>query len=473
MINILIAVEIDAWDVENEVEVTIGLCNKGSLTAVEYIRGFEPNLITPVQIGSGILGGGYGEPIRAEPNLGKIEFELDEITWPWLDYSYFGREIRIYKGEMGDRFGDLELVFKGKTTGDVDHDELKAGFTITDNGFNLNKPLINELYENTGLTIDGLPKPRLYGRGFNIEPILIDDIGLIYQISDRKLYGILEIRVGGIPWEKKNYASEPGQWQDLFNGTFSLGGVVLGGEVRCDALAEGWDELTSGKLFQEIIEDFGGEVDELKIEELNTIAPYLVGKWIGVENINIQDFIDEIANSIGGWWGYGNSGKAMLVVFKTKAEIDFELNDSDISDLNVAELIAPVYRFRFEYYRNNSPNNQLYDAVSEEKKDLFKRPGTITGFTDLNILHSEPMAIDVPVVRSLIMTDSDMQGVVDRLSDIWTFRQIIYNIIVPDLRFKLYDKILINYEMIKNKEFRIYSIVRFLGQDLVQLQIQG
>jgi hypothetical protein len=67
-----------------------------------------------------------------------------------------------------------------------------------DRGFLLQSPLQTTLYIGTGdeegdATIQGQPKPLVFGRVRNVAPVLIDPTNLIYQISNAALASIDDV----------------------------------------------------------------------------------------------------------------------------------------------------------------------------------------------------------------------------------------------------------------------------------------
>ena len=78
--------------------------------------------------------------------------------------------------------------------------------------------------------------PAVIGLGYEAE--LIDDNKLIYKCVDDQGYirEIVNVRVGGIPWNRCAWQPAQGQWNVVSreDGTFKLGTVTLGGVVRCD-----------------------------------------------------------------------------------------------------------------------------------------------------------------------------------------------------------------------------------------------
>lgn len=63
-------------------------------------------------------------------------------------------------------------------------------------------------------------------------PQAIDNDGMRYFAPLLAHREAIDVRVGGIPWDKRAGVPRPGQWcQDRFRGVIQLGGITGGGRV--------------------------------------------------------------------------------------------------------------------------------------------------------------------------------------------------------------------------------------------------
>src|SRR5271167_1569511 len=102
-----VAVEVDLVD-GNDNLATLRLSNRGTVTrtvsGVLYV--YDPRLTgLPILLGTSINVSEYGQPVRAQPNGGTIEFLIDATIWPLFEdppaYHWIGRIFRVYEGSAG------------------------------------------------------------------------------------------------------------------------------------------------------------------------------------------------------------------------------------------------------------------------------------------------------------------------------------------------------------------------------------
>ncbi len=471
-----IAVEIDLYD-GNEIK-TLRLCNQGPVTKLisETKVQFEPRLYIPIQLGSKISAEQYGSLLRGVANGGTIDFAIDEKIWPWLSYHWLGRVFRIYQGN-GNKFENLNLVYEGRVA-DLNYDTTtpKATIKTIDASVDLDAPLVSDLYPNDSVVIAlrGKPKPYLRGTVYSVSPVLEDDPTQTYRLSFGKaLAEVIELRVGGVPWEQTNLTPGAGQYKvNLSQGTLVLGSTALGGEVLCDVKAIGWESFTSEKFIREIVTSLGQEVDEESFSSFTTAASGLIGFYT-IDPINKLDVLDEICFGVGGWWTFGSDGKIRIGVIAAPSLPDIGLSEINISSLQLSGIIPPAWRIRVEYKRNWQPLNNSLPGVTDVDKQNMSASGIIApAYENQLIKVSEPRAVDVALIRTLFVNEIDAIKVRDRLSEAWGVERRLYDAICWDEAPELYKNANIDYQMI-NGNFRIHSVVLSIGHGPVALQLWG
>ncbi len=486
--DLVTVVEIDTWD--GSATQTLRLSDVGPVIGTAA----DPRLYVPIEIGSRIVADGYGDVLAtAGSNGGSLDFALargrvgataeiaDPETWAWLDRHWTGRVVRVYAGARGDSFEDYALSYTGRAD-DLTHDTLRASVKVADPSIDLDDVLVSDLYpkdDTVPTTIQGRPKPELRGQATNVAPILLtdSDLGapLVYQVSRLPLDDILEVRVGGIPWDRVDINPLAGQWTaDLVNGKITLGGITGGLDLRCDARGVGWETLTTAQLMMDIITEGGGAVDTLAMAALDEDAPYLVGWWTGTEEVNRLAAIDEITTSVAGWWGTGIDGTVSAGVLDEPAEIaDVEITGIEIASLQLTKLLPPAWRIRIEHSRNWSPLSSFADAVIETDKQRWEDPGVIAAaYENEAIKTDEPRAIDMPLIRSLVLNEADALDIRNRAARVFGAPRRMYEakawVDAPDL----YYTASLDYMMVSGS-FRAHGVVRSFGGGPTTLQLWG
>ncbi len=519
--DLVTVVEIDTWN--GDATVTLRLSDVGPVIGTAA----APRLYAPIEIGSRIIADQYGDVLpTVGSNGGSVDFALargrigataevaDPVTWDWLDRQWTGRAIRAYTGSPGDSFEDYTLSYTGRVD-DLTHDTLRASVKIGAASLDLDDVLVSDLYPKDDAafpeTIQGRPKPELRGQANNVNPILLTDseLGapLTYQVSRLPLDDITEVRVGGIPWDRVTINPLAGQWTpDLTNGKFTLGGITGGLDVRCDARGIGWDTLTTSVLFTDLVTEGGGTVDADAMSALEAAAPYLIGWWTGTEEVNRLTALDEIITSVFGWWGDGVDGTISAGVldippeiaadvlpdvsskdgiFTTLSELtDLSLTTVEISSIQLTKLLPPAWRIRVEHSRNWSPLSSFADAVIETDKQRWEDPGVIAeAWSDETIKTDEPRAIDMPLIRSLVLNEADALEIRDRAALVFGVPRRMYETKIREwidqdgLRHRfdppdLYSSATVNYMMVLG-DFRVHAVTRSFGGGSTTLQLWG
>jgi small nuclear ribonucleoprotein (snRNP)-like protein len=227
-----VALEIDLIQRVSNVPFTLRLGNRGSLQrTVGGIRyQYEPRLQTDIVIGTSIsiatdtAGTGvstpfYQQPLRGQPNGGTISWIVDPSQgWYGITPSIvIGRTFRLYTGRTNqdmyaDVDTDLTLVYTGHVvnyTFDVTANPPAATIQTTDASSELDKSLVDDLYpaDFPIVSLQGRPKPQLWGRKFSIEPVLENQVSLTYRVTRIEsgvvgLDDVTQLTVGGVPWRR-------------------------------------------------------------------------------------------------------------------------------------------------------------------------------------------------------------------------------------------------------------------------------
>lgn len=422
----VVAVEIDFFDRVAGVPRTLPLANVEGLAAPlgGQRRLYEPALLTPFTIGHSI-DPGLGNAVRATPNRGRIEFAAADRIRPYLGHAVLGRPCRVYVGNDPD-YSTLTLAYEGQV-GDLTYDAvtLRAAIEVTDAKAALDEPLIDDLYEaadGVDPSLTGLPKPQLWGTGHSLEPQLENDPLNIYRVSRELLNEVLQLRGGGVPWDRVTTSpSRPGQWRHdpVDSGLVQLGGPLLGDELRVDARAGSY---TTAGLFRAIVEAAGLEVDDAGMVALYAAAPYLVG-YYAREPINRQTALDDIMLAAGGWWGGTQGGRRLTAGLWAAPEgmPAVTYSESQIVSLRLVARLSPAWRVRVERNRNWQPANQFRTSVTEAQQAAMRAGGIVCPEfrTDETTRTVEPRALDVPLIRTLVNDEADAYAIRDRLWAAW------------------------------------------------------
>lgn len=455
---------------------------------MSFFGGVDKTLLTPFTIGSGVEIGQPAQAFRTTPNAGRLQYVLTEENLPYLDYSLLGRKIEIYVGNFNyntntndelvswdDPFVDntLVLAFKGIVS-ELSCDFIQGVVTVdfTDNRKLLDIPVIGDLYTAPD-NLKGDTKPKLWGIGYSIAPVLEDPANLVYRVSTSGVNTVDEVRVGGIIWEEVFGTPSPGEWLRSDN-VITLGGVP-GSEVRVDARSEFYDEYLAGNLVAEIIQEV--EVEPGLVVDFNVEAYYRIGYYVN-SAVNKQDALDDIMHGIGGWWGLSPDGKLVIGLVKVPSgPTTIIYNEQNIAAFELVRVLSPIWRLAVQWRRNWQPGTAFYDGVASADKEVYEHPGAVTDqLSDDSIKTLYPDAVDAQTIPSIIISETHAETMRDNLWDIWSVVRRVWQIrVVPSVPVpSLMDVVEVDYPIFGSPRlFRVVGVIRSYGGGLNTITLWG
>jgi hypothetical protein len=476
------AVEFDLYSDRLAGIKTLRLCGRGPLFS-RAVPGenYIPCLISPIRLGTAISIQSYGQPMRALENQGTIEFAIDEVLASVAftdDVHWIGREFRAYEGvtSANNFVEDLTLVFTGRVT-DVSHDTKVASIRTGDSSIDLDGPLVAELYPTSALpSIAGKPRPQVWGTVFCIEPVLIDDVNLIYEVSRTPLTEVLAVRVGGIEWQQSDiYPPGAGEWYvDLLTSLIALGSDTLGGDVRCDVIGEPVSGL--GNLIVKIAAIFGLPVDGLALQTMDNLHTFDVGLYAR-EPVNGMNALDDAVVGSAAWWGETPTGLLTAGFVSPPSpvpDVPTRLDATNVLSMALNQTIPPAWRVPVEYERHWQTEGQFFEGVDEVEKQRWSVPGLKVSRENPAIKTAEPRAFDIPTMRSIVIESPNATTINNMFWEAWSVPRKVLSCEawIDPREIKLYDTIAVDYMMFQGN-FRIMSAVRAIGGGAAQLQLWG
>ncbi len=501
--GLYIAVEIDVYDHALGASNVLRLCNRGPLFVDRNLFGsprYYESLVLPISIGMQINAEVYGQSMRGSTAGGDITFLLSGLeTWlSTIRFRFIGREFRVYTGfsELGYR-SDLNLVYTGVIS-DITHDFVKVSLKTGDKINLLNKPILTAAYDNSFPTaIQGKIKPKLFGKVKNLEPVLEDDVNLVYRVTippsiGNALDDVTELSVGGVIWNKVSGTPGGGEWSvDVVAGTVELGSVTLGGEVRVCAQAPGYANFFTGDLLRAVVELSGGIVSS-RAERFwaSEGLDGTVGYYTGTSLINILSLLDDITQRQGGWWSgdddgtiiygplthFGGPFQGASGPFVGTDVLSF--SENEIKEIHQSQTIPAVWRVRSMYGINWNPGSNFFEGVTDEEKKVRSDEGIITdpdlfGISDAGILNLDPAAADL-VLKTLYSDFTYAYYAALRVFNAWKVERRILDIKAycdPSL-VRLYAPINIRFSFL-NFDGLSHMAVRNLGDGPHEFKVWG
>ncbi len=331
---------------------------------------------------------GFGDLVLLNP-----DGSLDHL----LRYAFDGRDVVVRRGKASaSLLSEFTDVFVG-TMEQAEFSVTRITFKLRDKQAALMLPLQSNTYsgdnalpaglEGTSGDLAGKTKPLPFGIVKNAPAPCVNTARLIYQPKDGTLASVDAVRDRGIALvnagtyaslaDLQNDALAPlaGTYKSYLAGGYVRLGSSPVGAVTFDVTegATGADR-TAAALFRRVLQYMGVDLADIRSSDLTTLdaknsAP--IGIWID-SDIRASDVLDQIANTVGAWWGVDASGKYRIVrLERPKAPVSATFTANDIigppTRISTAdpERGVPAYRVTVRYARNYTVQSDLAAGVSD------------------------------------------------------------------------------------------------------------
>lgn len=320
----------------------------------------------------------------------------------WLDEAWDGRSVRLLVGAANWTLDQFVPVFNGVATSLQATAEGALRLAMSDPREQLNRPVQDTLL-TTGPSA-GEPVPLCWGQVFNIEPVLIDAATHTYMVHEGPVVSIDQVYVGGLAVS----------YTDNGDGTLTLG-VFPAGRVTADVRGGLLGGVAATRADQ-LMPHIAGRVDITAIDTaamtaLVTAAPQALGVYIS-QRTNAIDMLDEIAASVGAWWGF--DGLAQLTAAVAQVGVPaLALTTDDVAEFGaqIERIDTPRWRTRVGYRRNYTVQSDgLFAAVPEDVRQRLGREWDIAEASSIGTRTLHPLALDPDIEGTLMTVGSDARA---------------------------------------------------------------
>jgi hypothetical protein len=446
---------------------------------------FLPRLIEPISFtrsmfDQGRVGGktsiGFGNLV-----LSNGDGELDQFA----DYAWDSRPVEIRVGEAGADLDFYFTIFTGESkTIEFDDDVVTVVLRDRQDDFTVDFP--PNVYGGAGVSdnIAGQPKPLCFGEVYNISPVLVDSDNLVYQVHDGQIQSVDAVYEGGVEltlntdYSVNTTTGEITLTSDPENPiTADVKGAAPGGSYI----------QTVASIIQEIVTTYGGLSDPADLNtqsfaDLDSANSSTVGVFVP-DSTDILDVLDELINTVGGFYGFGRDGKFFVGVLDLPTGAGLTV-DSNFDQTNIIELIrlasaVPNYRFRVQYEKNYTQLSEgdFGPGISRSRRDYLLRKGKYEVVEDASIQTPYPNSKEL-VVDGLFAESADALAEANRLSAIYNEQREVYRIRVKTQPYtlELNDIVEITfdrYNLTSGKSFRVISVTEDAATNEVELELWG
>lgn len=387
---------------------------------------------------------GFGELILSNADGG-----LDYLE----NYGFDGQKITVKVGDPSLGLSSFSVVLTS-TIEQVELTQKEFIVRIRDRQFELDEPLQTNRYLGTGSlegnsVIKDKVKPLVYGQVFNCEPVLVDPITLIYQFADNSNVTLNELREGGLVYTRgADYANQTelltitpaaGQYR-VFQGYFRMGSTPVG-VLTFDAQQGLVTDRTVAQILKALAIKVGipsMEINASDITALDALNSSVIGLYVNEELTAIQA-MDEVANSIGAYFGFDQIG--MFRVGRLTDPIGtpvFEITEDLIIGNNLDRQVSndtdrgiPAYRVTLSYFKNYTTQgvSDLLLGVNDSEIQEYSQEFKKVSSEDLAVLNVHKLASEL-FRTTLLVNQTDAQNESDRLLALYSTRRDVYQVTV-------------------------------------------
>ena len=413
---------------------------------------FDPRLIDPGTIGLNAFAdgrtGGNTKLETGEIVLSNVDGGLDG----WNEYSFDGRTVTIRGGSTGAYPDDYTTLFTG-TIEAVEMSTEQAVLRLRDKQWRLNLPALSARYAGTNSLpngVEGTPddlqdqvKPKAYGKVLNVSPPLVNTSKLTYEVGVCNSIDAVYDQGLALTAGTTHASLSALQAATVAAGTvdkcpsagyFRIGSNPVGAITADVTQGATAGDRTAAQIIKALALAAGfsaGEIDSGDVTALDTAASQVLGIWLSNE-ASFQSAMDDVANSIGAWYGFDASGKLRMGQILAPATPVLTLYDYDVlagferrppKDNGIPIWSAVV---RHTKYWTVQPND-LAGAVSNPRRAILSQEYRRAAATDASIKTQWLLAGTLDV-DTLMTSAANAVTEATRLLNLYKVKRDIYDV---------------------------------------------
>ncbi len=419
---------------------------------------YDPRVVQPANFERHVFDGGRTGG-RSTTGAGELRLaNADGALDTCKDFGFDGQRLAV---RIGDDQGPYE-TFTTLLVGTMEQAEFtwtELVLRIRDRQAELDRPVQTHLFAGTNAgsplagiegrqgDIKGSPKPLCYGAVFRVPAIPVNTEKLIFQVHDGPIEDVPAAYDNGVLLTKgADYASQSDMeanapavgtyrvWQA--GGCFRLGSAPTGtisADVRGDASGAGYISTMADIMRRIVVDKAGiadGDIVEGDLAALNAANSSTIGIWVS-EPKTVAEVLDELAASVGAWWGFDRLGRfrvvrlaapsgAPAIVLKRLDGITAAgAGDGDIIEL---ERVAshdpgrglPVWRVALDYLKAYTSVSFQTGGASPTERAFVAREFRTATASDVSVKTQHALATTLQVT-SLLTEEGDALAEAARL----------------------------------------------------------
>lgn len=380
-----------------------------------------------------------------------------------LNFSFAGRRITIMLGTVTAAGVVWTTVLKG-TMEQAELSWQKVTVKVRDRLLDIAKPIQQTRYagnnalpaglEGVADDLKGKPKPRVFGRVWNVAPPCVNTTRRIYQIhSGSALQSLGEVYDRGVPLTTGAvYASQAdmeanvpaaGQyrlWNDATAGAFIRLGSSPAGLVTVDAIqGAATANRTVGQLFSAILTFAGisgSDISSSDITALDALAPYECGVYAShTQDVTALQLLDDLCASAGAWYAADALGVFRIgrISVPTSGSVG-TLTTTDILRIERVNSMdpgvgVPAWKVKVGYRRIYEVQNDLANTVTDARKSYFQNEYRRVEASDSSVLTANLLSPEMEFM-TVLSSETDANTEASRLLTLYKTRRDMYRVTV-------------------------------------------
>ena len=330
----------------------------------------------------------YGRTITTRST---IKILATEFVPNLLAFDVAGQAVRIYMGDPSWAKADFKLISTWYSE-DIEPDGFNYSLSILDATQPLNVPICNKY--DSGIAA-GKSIPRVFGTVFNVEPMLIDELGDgTYQVNDGPLIS-MAVRDGGLTTSATI---------DLAAGIFTLNSKAQG-RITCDAVQA---DTTCADIVTTLLTESSLSA---KQGTFASMPGYALGAYV-TDSKTRRDLIDNACISAGYAWIIDSNNEFKAIKYNGLSGTGSALltdDDIDQNSFKPKRRLLPAPQVNVHYQQNYTVQpDGLFGAVSNANRELFSKQYSVANATNADVLSNHP---DYPEINAytLLVNETDAQ----------------------------------------------------------------
>lgn len=349
----------------------------------------------------------------------------------WVNRAWEGHGIKIYMGDTAWDLGDFKVFLNGVIDTFETNDVGSFIFTVRGIEYKFDAEISKNLM-TTG-TNKNKAKPLVFGKVFNISPVLENDAASKYKVSDSVVSAITP-RAQGLSISNT---------VNLSDGSFILNAALHGTlTADVDGLVSGGYLTKVSDIVKYILLNYAGfTLDDLDLNSFTAHAA-LCTQTVGHfkrEGGEIKSVLDSLLNSVGSFLSRRIDGKLQIVRFDLPAVFPVLTITPDYiaeKSLSIRDRFIPVYQVKVNYRKNYTVQEELAATVSQSDRALYSTEYSTATATNLAILSEFPQAKSVSIDTDL-QIESEAATEATRLLGIHQVLRHVYNLKVSTISYAL------------------------------------